>query len=414
MGLAPPSAGEAARLEPGRLQVFNNWSLARGNERPDVGLREKRVLALLALTGARSRSYIAGILWPASSERHAGANLRESLSRLHRQVPGIVVARAGTVDLDPRIALDLAEFRECAHEITTHGSTDDPLGAVETLAAADLLPGWYEDWVVAERTHIEQMRLRSLERIAGTELTRDPNIALQAALAAVRLDPLRDAAQRALLKVHLHEGNDAEAVRHFAVYRSQLRAEMGLEPSRATRELMRSLRPGEPSLPAALAPERSDILVEPCGPWSSFQMTADAVLSFLNRRIAAGLWLVTRSELGLHRIVAVCGRWHDRSPERTQALADAYCPYVIGSGTRLFKTTRRGPVPMDGEALQTVLGIPLLADGDQTYGTLCAFFGPGMAQSLEHNAQMIHLLGRLLSTLVSRGAETQMATITAQ
>src|SRR5580658_2693148 len=102
MGLASPSAGKAARLESGRLQVFNNWALTRENERPDVGLREKRVLALLALTGARSRSYIAGILWPASSERHAGANLRESLSRLHRQVPGIVVARAGTVDLDPR------------------------------------------------------------------------------------------------------------------------------------------------------------------------------------------------------------------------------------------------------------------------------------------------------------------------
>ena len=58
--------------------------------------------------------------------------------------------------------------------------------------------------------------------------------ALDAALAAVRSDPLRESARRLILRIHLAEGNQVEALRHFHSYRALLAAELGIEPSPRT------------------------------------------------------------------------------------------------------------------------------------------------------------------------------------
>ena len=41
---------------------------------------------------------------------------------------------------------------------------------VDELVAGDLLPGWYDEWVVAEREHFRQLRLHALEELCE-ELT---------------------------------------------------------------------------------------------------------------------------------------------------------------------------------------------------------------------------------------------------
>jgi DNA-binding SARP family transcriptional activator len=55
--------------------------------------------------------------------------------------------------------------------------------------------------------------------------------AANAAGAAVRADPLRESAHATLIKVHLAEGNQSEAVREFTSYRVLLHADLGLEPT---------------------------------------------------------------------------------------------------------------------------------------------------------------------------------------
>ncbi|MFF0086754.1 BTAD domain-containing putative transcriptional regulator [Streptomyces canus] len=44
-------------------------------------------------------------------------------------------------------------------------------------------------------------------------------LALEAALANVRIEPLRESAHRAVVAAHLSEGNVIEAVRHYRAYR---------------------------------------------------------------------------------------------------------------------------------------------------------------------------------------------------
>jgi SARP family transcriptional regulator, regulator of embCAB operon len=63
---------------------------------------------------------------------------------------------------------------------------------------------------------------------------------LQPALAAVGADPLRESAHAALIKVHLAEHNQSEALREFKRYYDLLRAELDIEPTAQLRRLVQS------------------------------------------------------------------------------------------------------------------------------------------------------------------------------
>jgi hypothetical protein len=62
--------------------------------------------------------------------------------------------------------------------------------------------------------------------------------AVQAAYAAVRLEPLRESAQRAVVRVHLAEGHVSEAVRVHESFRAMLADEIGAVPSSRMRRLV--------------------------------------------------------------------------------------------------------------------------------------------------------------------------------
>jgi DNA-binding SARP family transcriptional activator len=59
-------------------------------------------------------------------------------------------------------------------------------------------------------------------------------------MAAVRADPLRESAHAALIRVHLAEHNQSEALREFKRYQDLLRAELNIEP---TAQLHRLVQP---------------------------------------------------------------------------------------------------------------------------------------------------------------------------
>ena len=112
---------------------------------------------------------------------------------------------------------------------------------VDDLIAGDLLPGWYEDWVVTEREHFRQLRLHALEQLCE-QLTDDGRFgqAVEAGLAAVSGEPLRESAHRVLIRAYLQEGNRAEAIRQYSACRDVLRRELGIDPSPPTQALLSS------------------------------------------------------------------------------------------------------------------------------------------------------------------------------
>ena len=74
--------------------------------------------------------------------------------------------------------------------------------------------------------------------------------AIQAALAAIRLEPLRETAHRTLIEIHLAEGNWSEACRQYQRCRRLLQDELGVEPSDSMRLLLGSM----PQLPEPVLP----------------------------------------------------------------------------------------------------------------------------------------------------------------
>jgi DNA-binding SARP family transcriptional activator len=120
--------------------------------------------------------------------------------------------------------------------------------AERELLGNDLLSGWYDDWVLVERERFRQLRLHLLESLCDRLIhERRFGRAIEAGLAAVAADPLRESAHRALIRAHLAEGNASEALRQYAAYVALLREELDLEPSAD----LRALVPVRPQWPHA-------------------------------------------------------------------------------------------------------------------------------------------------------------------
>jgi DNA-binding SARP family transcriptional activator len=118
------------------------------------------------------------------------------------------------------------------------------LGASAVMAlSANLLPDWYDDWVLVEAEDWRQLRLHALEALAGHLTTAGRwGEATCAARAAVRGEPLRETSHAALIRIFLAEGNVSEAVREFAGYRALLHDQLGLEPTPRLRRLIQNAR----------------------------------------------------------------------------------------------------------------------------------------------------------------------------
>ena len=127
-----------------------------------------------------------------------------------------------------------------AHDLLSGRDSNHYLDLDEGELAGDLLPDWYDDWVLIERERLRQLRLHALESLAIRRLDAGRyGEAAVAALAAVSIEPLRESAQRVLIRIHLAEGNVGEAVRQYRLYRNLLSDEMGLYPSEQIETLLR-------------------------------------------------------------------------------------------------------------------------------------------------------------------------------
>lgn len=220
-----------------RLTLLGGFELVDDGAPVAVPMSAQRVIAFIALHDhPLQRAYVAGSLWLDSSEARAHANLRSALWRLGRPGCALVDTRDQQLRIDADVSVDVRDI-ELGIRAMLAGS-DVALSA--SLLGADLLPDWYDDWVLLERERFRQLRLHALEVMCG-RLTEAGRLgeALDVGLAAVAGEPLRESAHRALVRVHLAEGNTAEALRQYGLFRRLLREQLGLEPSAQIEQLLR-------------------------------------------------------------------------------------------------------------------------------------------------------------------------------
>jgi DNA-binding SARP family transcriptional activator len=214
-----------------QLQLLGDFSLHRGQAQVALPLGPQRLLAFLAIKGPAPRPVIMGMLWPEVSEPHARGSLRTALWRLHRGVPCLLRSAGDMLALHPDMQVDIQAMTKSAQVILRDASQVSAGHAVLRIRG-ELLPGWYDDWVIFERERLRQLRLHALDALAERYTVQGRYAdALEAAMESVYIEPLRESANRIVIAIHLAEGNVAEAARHYQFFWELLRAELGLEPS---------------------------------------------------------------------------------------------------------------------------------------------------------------------------------------
>lgn len=224
------------------LTLIGGFALQDGGAMVEVAPVGQRLMALLALDDRPlPRSRVASQLWLDVPEERAAASLRSALWRLPQpDGTSLVTATSTHLALAARVRVDYRAATAAAARLRRPDTAEVEVSP--EAFARDLLPGWYEDWVLVERERFRQVRLHALEALAG-RLAHAGRFddAVQAGLAAVAGEPLRESAHRRLIQVYLAEGNPGEALRHFRWCWRLLTTELGVEPSADLRRLVAHL-----------------------------------------------------------------------------------------------------------------------------------------------------------------------------
>ena len=187
----PPLSGDGLHLSV--LGAFQFW--VANEALPTLSGGSQRLLAFLALRDrAVTRIAAAGTLWPDATQSHAYSSLRSALSRLDEVTRDAVVTTPLELSFAEDVAVDFREAQAIAHRLVDLDAVPrafDLSAAAVTALSTDLLPDWYEDWVVVENEDWRQLRLHALEALAD-RLTENGRLgeAVYAARAAVKTEPL--------------------------------------------------------------------------------------------------------------------------------------------------------------------------------------------------------------------------------
>ena len=226
------------------VTLLHSFKLECDGEPVDLPMSTQRLVAFLALHDhPLLRLYVAGTLWLDSSEERAAASLRSSLWRLNQPGLRVVDGANGRIGLAPGVAVDLRDSTALAHGLLD-GDVGDDVRRETAALSGDVLPDWYEDWIVMGRERFRQLRLHALEALAERLLAgKDYAQAVEAAQEAAIAEPLRESAHRLLVRIHLAEGNQCEALRQFELCRRLFDDQLGVAPSPRLRELVAHLTP---------------------------------------------------------------------------------------------------------------------------------------------------------------------------
>lgn len=257
-----------------RLMLLRAFDLTFDEITIPVSAGAQRVLAFLALSDRPlGRVYVAGVLWPDTSDKRASGSLRSAVWNLSLAGQDLVATSGGRLRLAPQLLVDYRCAVALAEAVLDeHRATPDAF-VERDLLGGDLLCDWYDDWVLIERERFRQLRLHLLETLCE-RLIREGRFAraVGAGVAAVTGEPLRESAQRVLIRAHLAEGNRGEALRQYESYELLLREELDISPSSELRALV---GPPPRSAPACRSlPSRRARIQDPEAPGNA-QITGD-------------------------------------------------------------------------------------------------------------------------------------------
>jgi DNA-binding SARP family transcriptional activator len=243
-----------------QIRLFGSPSVHTSNsdtiEFPTEKVKHLFAYLVLHRYDEHTRQALAGLFWGDYGDTHAFHSLSTGLWRLRKclhplqlpQQPYLFVDRRWVrFNTESLYSLDVAEFetRVCKGQQMSKTSPDHaaPLfGQALEFYRGALLEGCYADWCLAERERLHQLYLQALLHLMvyyGARQNYSEAIAMGQRILSD--DPLREDIHRELMKLHVLDGQPAEAFKQYRICEEVLRKELDIEPMAETEELVAKL-----------------------------------------------------------------------------------------------------------------------------------------------------------------------------
>jgi DNA-binding SARP family transcriptional activator len=238
----------------GRLGIEHGQRWLDGSALP--GRQGRIVLAYLALCHHPvSRDELADLVWAdaltTSWERDLSAvvsKVRAALdsvdlgSLLHGALGCYELRLPPTSTVDVEDAVRFVEDAESAWRVENRAVAIPAAATAANLARRPFLPAERGMWIERRRDDLRATLLRALDLLAqglaGGQYEHD---AVRYTKEAVALDPYRETSYVQLMRLHISQGNRAEAVRAYEQCRAILAHDLGVTPSSQTEAVYRQI-----------------------------------------------------------------------------------------------------------------------------------------------------------------------------
>lgn len=262
------------------LEFFGPWQAMMAGER--LGhFRYDRVRALLTYLAVEAdrphrREALMGLLWPELSQAAARNNLRQVLHALRTALGDrearepFVLANRTTIQWNPDAdcEVDVHAFVALLEACDRHGHRDieschDCMRRLEEAVVLfrgpfladffvpDSVP--FEEWALVKREWLNQLAMDALSRLAAYHERRGRYEQARRFLQQqLGLEPWREQAHRAMMRLHMLEGARGAALAQYEACQELLARELGVEPERATTALYEQIRDASEEAPLEL------------------------------------------------------------------------------------------------------------------------------------------------------------------
>lgn len=220
-------------------------------------LRSLLVCLVLHRGAPQSRSRLAYLLWPDSTDAQAHTNLRNALFKLRVTLPEVdsfLVVERQTLGFrgDTRFRLDVLDFEraiaqaEQARGIQNGTAERQALEEAVRLYQGHLVPSCYDEWILDERDRLHQTFLGALERLMELlEEERNYQAAIRAAQRLRSLDPFQESTYCHLMRLYAARGDRSAISRIYQTCAALLQCELSIAPGIRTRKTYEWLMQGE-------------------------------------------------------------------------------------------------------------------------------------------------------------------------
>jgi DNA-binding SARP family transcriptional activator/predicted ATPase len=301
----------------------------------------RALLAFLAVEANRPhrRDSLATLFWPDWDNAGARNNLRLSLHRLRQTLDaaaeglseGLLDATRDTVQVNKAaLNLDVARFLDLLEACELHlhhllhlcPSCLAQMSEAAALYGGELLAGLslgdappFEQWQLVQREALGQQALALLYRLTDAfEQRGDYEQAQSYARQQLALDPLREEAQRQVMRLYALQGQRGEALAYYERCRQLLWDELGVEPDKETVSLQKQIQRGQLRADNRAARPLLHHFPAQFTPFLGREAEVEAVVAYLSEPATRLLTITAPGGMGKTRLaIAAAGKLADES-----------------------------------------------------------------------------------------------------